>query len=457
MGAVYSRKGSRFLWLKYVDRHGQEQRRSSETGDEKDARALLAEIERQERHPVAHGDRGVSVEKFFDETWLPLRKSTVPNSWMTDASLMRNNFLSSFGARSLKELASEQGEVELLDWLMGLRKRVSTRDGKPLAPRTIRNAANAVRVFFEDALERKLVARNPTAGWKVGKHIPDIADKDPRWRRRAGFGAPEVARLLTDPAISEERRALYALRFLAGLRPGEAANARWSDLDKSARPLWRLTLSTSWSSQAKREKDTKTGAEINVPVHPVLRRTLEAWEAEGWERFMGRRPVPGDLIFPRLDGRQRATADTGHAFRDDLARLGIPHQRQYETRSTFRNLALRAGASEFHLNLITHPAPRRGSDFYTRLDMQWEQMCQAVMTIELPGVGVTDEVTAEVTAGDVTKDKAPEPFGSGASVLAGPRGFEPLAVGFVDLLRGWRGPRVHGSSPVGPGDYAFRR
>lgn len=56
--------------------------------------------------------------------------------------------------------------------------------------------------------------------------------------------------------------------------------------------------------------------------------------------------------------------------------LGIPRQRQYETRATFWNLAMRAGASEFHLNLITHPNPRQASDFYTRLEMQWEEMCR---------------------------------------------------------------------------------
>ncbi len=431
MGAVYRRKGSRFFWMKFIDAAGVERRRSSETDDEGAARALLAEIERQESGPTAPASGGPSVERFYDETWLPLRKCTVPNSWMTDASAMRNYFLPVFRARPLGELAGEKGEVELLEWLTGLRSRVSRRDGKPLAPRTIRNAANAVRAFFGDAHERKCVTRNPTAGWKFGKHTPTIVDKDPTWRRLAGFRLEVVAMLITAPSIPSHRRALYALHFLGGLRPGEAANVRWKDIDKTFSPLWRLTLSAAWSSQAKREKSTKTGAELCVPVHPALQRALEAWEAAGWEQFMGRKPRPDDLVFPRLNGRQRATATTGHAFRADLFRLGIPHQRQYESRSTFRNLALRAGASVFHLDLITHPSPKRGRDYYTRIDMQWDAMCQAVLAIVLPDDEVTAEVTARVTAEAPAKDKAPEPLGSGASVLAGPRGFEPLAFGFV--------------------------
>ena len=86
---------------------------------------------------------------------------------------------------------------------------------------------------------------------------------------------------------------------------------------------------------------------------------------------------------------------------------------------------LTKGSEPFEpLNLITHPTTRRGSDFYTRLGMQWEQMCQAVLRIELGAVELTPGVTLELTLADPTKDKTPEPLGSGASFDAGPRGFE---------------------------------
>jgi hypothetical protein len=70
--------------------------------------------------------------------------------------------------------------------------------------------------------------------------------------------------------------------------------------------------------------------------------------------------------------RQRRVTTTLLNFYADLRALGLPKQRQYESRSTFRNLALRADASEFHVNLITHPKPQKAADFYTRLEMQWE-------------------------------------------------------------------------------------
>lgn len=148
--------------------------------------------------------------------------------------------------------------------------------------------ASIVRVFFADALERKVIPKNRTAGWDADRHLPAVEDKERGWRARAGFSLEQVVTLTTDPRVPEDRRTLYALRFLGGLRPGEAANARWRDLDRSKRPLWRLMLESSFNSPMRQEKATKTGATLHIPIHPVLLAMLDAWEATGWEEFMGR-------------------------------------------------------------------------------------------------------------------------------------------------------------------------
>jgi integrase len=284
------------------------------------------------------------------------------------------HFLPAFGARCIADLASDNGEVELLDWLAKLRGHNSKRDGKPIASRTVRNVASIVRVFFADAFERKVISKNPTACWDTDRHLPAIEDKNRGWRAKAGFTLEQVVTLTKDPRIPNDRRTLYAFRFLSGLRPGEAANARWRDLDRSKLPLWRFTLETAFNSPMRVEKSTKTGATIHVPVHPVLQGMLIAWEVEGWARFMGRKPEADDLVFLREDGNQRLVSGTYKQFKADLGVVGIPAQRQYESRSTFRNLALSAGASEFHVNLITHPSPKRASDLYTRVESNRPRM-----------------------------------------------------------------------------------
>ena len=59
--------------------------------------------------------------------------------------------------------------------------------------------------------------------------------------------------------------------------------------------------------------------------------------------------------------------------------------------------------------------------------MQWEEMCRAVLAID-PSAW---KVTVGVTSQSIDKDKAPEPLGFRGSEVARPRGFEPLAFGFV--------------------------
>jgi excisionase family DNA binding protein len=59
--------------------------------------------------------------------------------------------------------------------------------------------------------------------------------------------------------------------------------------------------------------------------------------------------------------------------------------------------------------------------------MQWAEMCKAVLAID-PAAW---KVTAQVTTQSSENDKAPEPLGFRGSDLARPRGFEPLAFGFV--------------------------
>lgn len=216
--------------------------------------------------------------------------------------------------------------------------------------------------------------------------------------------------------IPEDRRVLYAMRFLGGPRPGETANARWRDLDRKRRPLWRLTLETSFNSPMRREKGTKTGAELNIPVHPVLQRMLERWEASGWAEFQGRKPGPNDLIVPRADGCQRLVSTSYKQFMLDLRTVGLELQRQYESRATFRNLALAAGAEKFRVDLITHPKPTQGPDFYNRLDMLWPGLCEAVAAIDpgaweghptSPSERVTSRVTFGVTPETPENEKPP--------------------------------------------------
>ena len=106
-------------------------------------------------------------------------------------------------------------------------------------------------------------------------------------------------------------------------------------------------------------------------------------------------------------GRRAGLTIPSTSSNGDLDRLGIPRQRQYESRATFRTLALDGGADNAQIDAITHPRLVTGPDFYRRLERGWGARCAAILAIPaaawelVKGEGeqpAADEVTAEVTA-----------------------------------------------------------
>jgi integrase len=308
---------------------------------------------------------GPTIREYLDATWLPLRKKKLPTGWIDDDSRLRHHFLPTFGAVRRRAMASDEGTAALLQWAYDLRAHASQRDGTPISARTVRNVISSVRVMFADAAELRAIPRDPCLGIRWKKHVPRKRDKDPRWRRGLkAWSLEEVVLLTTDERIPEDHRILNALRFLSGLRPSSEATLRFSDIDTARAPIWAMSVTTAFDSRSRTEKDqTKTGVEYVVPVHPVLRRALESWLAEGWERFTGRAPRPDDLVIPNHRLTPRTAQTKREAFYADLDRVGIPRQRPYETRATFRNLCLAGGAARDAVNRITHPKPSQASDY----------------------------------------------------------------------------------------------
>ncbi len=66
----------------------------------------------------------------------------------------------------------------------------------------------------------------------------------------------------------------------------------------TAAPLGRLLVATSYSTEKRRTKSTKTETVRYLPVHPVLASMLTEWRATGWAEMMGRKPTADDLILP---------------------------------------------------------------------------------------------------------------------------------------------------------------
>ncbi len=105
---------------------------------------------------------------------------------------------------------------------------LSLRSSK-LAPRTVHNIYGLTHKLFQDAVMDELIDHNPCQLDK--SYLGAKRDKDPTWRAGAIFTRAELEGLISDPRIPTDRRMVYALEGLAGLRHGEMAGLRWEDVD----------------------------------------------------------------------------------------------------------------------------------------------------------------------------------------------------------------------------------
>ena len=375
-GNVYRRKDCPVFWLWYWDRAGAKQRQATHATDEAAARQELAGVLDRVRRgeDTGPGANALTVAS-WGRRWVELRRAAGKGEADNEAAHLEHHIIPVLGRVALKDLSTSQ----VLDFVRQLpARKAATGTGELLGAATVHKIAGTLRLALREAAKREVI--------KVSPCIWDASDLPERGSPAVGegFSEAEVERLIFDVRVPEERRVLYALEFLTGMRTGEAAARRWKDWDQSKEPLTALRVETSWSTRRQVEKETKTRVRRTIPVHPTLAAVLEVWRAEGWARVFGATPKPEDLIVPGPGGAPRANNVSWRFFQEDLRLLELGRQRHYETRSTFLSLCEAGGADLVTVRLLTHPSPRVAADLYRRLRLLWPRMCAAVQVIQVP-------------------------------------------------------------------------
>jgi integrase len=402
-----------------------------EVGQEAEAQtfldALLAELAPGPAAGVGVAPGSPTVRS-WGEAWVAERKGRRLVSADTEEAHLRYHVFPVLGDVPLRALTRTQ----TLEWVRSLPSRTTQRSGERLSSRSCHHVAGTLKRLMAEAVDRELIEVSPCV-WRAKRDLPKKRDKTIGKRNHSGFAGWEVQQFLHDERIDLDRRVMYGLDFLTGMRPGEVAARRWKDLDTTVAPLWRLDVGTAFESRHGVEKATKTDVEKIIPVHPELAELLRGWYATGWKEFMGRNPTPEDLLVPRAGGGPRPNYHSYKAFQGDVARLGLREGRtHYETRATFRSLALAGGAPLDALNLITHPSPAQASELYTRLAIVWPRMCAAVQAVKLNDERPTapDGAFAEGFAVEgAEKEKARRLSGFGPSTSVSAEGIEPSTYG----------------------------
>ncbi len=222
----------------------------------------------------------------------------------------------------------------------------------------------------------------------------------------------EVERLISNPQIPVERRVLYALKAIAGLRHGEAVALRWRHYDIGAGPLGRLTVAVSYDSNVGEEKSTKTGTTRYVPVHPALAKILAAWKLSHCSRIYGKPPGADELIVPARTMRPVNKTDAARAMKEDLLALGLRVEAGkrrarggHDLRAFFKTRAIEDGADSELIRRITHAPPKDVDSGYLRFS--WAVYCREVAKLRLSAEsrGEVPQLAASFAVGERRAEK----------------------------------------------------
>jgi integrase len=373
-GCVIIRRGRYYLQVRDAEGRWRQRTTGIPAVPERRAEAekLLAEVRVGLKAHEEVGSAGPVTVRSWGKKWLEGR--TGPDR-TNDEARLRLHAYPVIGSLPLDEVRPRH-LVELVD-----RLRAAGR-----APRTVRNVYSVVKAMFRDArIADVLQAADPCI--LTHRQLGKVRDARPEWRATARFDGAELARLLEEELIPQDRRVWYALLGVGMLRTGEASGLRWGRVQRGE-PLGRLVVTTSYDLGR-----TKTGVERWMPVHPALARLLAEWRLGGWARTFGRPPTDDDLVLPvpptptrrgrrRPAGALRTKDWARKRLVVDLAALGLRLRRGHDLRRTGISLAQDGGADSRVLRWGTHAPPGETIDGYTTL--AWTTLCRAVSCLMLP-------------------------------------------------------------------------
>ena len=303
MGSLHKRSDGKspYWWAKMYGPDGRQMWRSTKCRDRTDAAQVLTAWEKvanRARDGVLTEEqvRKVAADMYFRATGDPVKRQTVREyleGWvkrkeleLADSSAVAyrqiaNEFLDYLGGRANRDMSFVTRPV-VAGWRDSIAGRVTAA--------TANKNMKIMRAAWNQAIRDGLLDSNPFSKMDRVKE-----SKKDKIKRRA-FKLPELQRILA--AASGEWRGIVLFGLYTGQRLGDIVSIRWNQID-TAEGVVRLVTQ-------------KTGAELEIPMHPVLM---------DWLGTVKVPKSPTAYLFPRAAGK--TTSDNSKDFIDILVAVGL--------------------------------------------------------------------------------------------------------------------------------------
>ncbi len=206
--------------------------------------------------------------------------------------------------------------------------------GGGLSPKMIHNIHRTLSRALRDAVDDRLIVRNPAERAHKQPESPEM----PTWN-------PDELRAFLDGLAGDRLEGLWRVAAMTGLRRGELAGLRWRDVDLDAGRLSVVqqlakgqvgyAVGPPKSRRSRRQLALDAGTTAALKAH--RKQQLE-------ERLLlGSAYDDQDYVFCRIDGHPLHPDRLTQIFETLVARSGLPRLTLHGLRHTHATLMLRAG------------------------------------------------------------------------------------------------------------------
>jgi integrase len=296
----------------------------------------------------------------FLESWLDAARVTVREStWHGYDWRIRKLVIPRIGAVELRAI-----DAGTLNALYGSLLAHGNRKGGPLSARSVSHVHKVLHRAFRDAVRWGKLRTNPA----------EYADPPQPRRRELQVWTAEQVRAFLEGVEDDRLRACWHLALASGLRRGELAALRWSDLDGATLTVARSRVVVGYDVV---EREPKSGRTRAVALDPATVEALRSHRVRQLEERLawGGAWTDSGYVFTREDGTPMHPMSLSEAFERAVGRTELPRLSLHGCRHTHATLGLAAGVSPrimqerlghssvaITLDLYTHPGGDQHAD-----------------------------------------------------------------------------------------------
>lgn len=350
----------------YYDMGGKRQQIKRVFKTAKDANAFAAKVENEKNTGMFAYSKGLTLGAYIDK-WLETSTVNVrPSTLASYRDNVRKHIQPLLGGALLERLTAEDirvayktlSETEYCPAKYktvkkdGAALRVLVTPAKTYSPKTIKNIHNVLHMCLEQAVEDKLIPRNPADYVK----LPQVHRKE--------FVIPEPSQMhtLMDALKETEVYPVILTCAMLGCRRGEALGLYWSDINftDDTITLRRAYIMNHIKKQPEvGELKTETSRRV-LPLPQTLKTELlkikEEREAAAIEA--GTHVVSSPFVFVNAEGQPFRPDSVSRAFKRAAARIGLPNMRLHDCRHTVVTYLLENGENPRSVSeFVGHSTP----------------------------------------------------------------------------------------------------